>query len=93
MKKNDENGYRGQKMLFCGLKKTMMPSESSWDFFTISLRVVRPPIAESFSLTGEGHRKRGRFLVELPANGCFLLKIMNSQEILISRHGQKIEFF
>ena len=52
-------------MIFCGLKKTMMPSESQWDFFAISLRVVRPHIAESFSLAGEDHRNRGRYSVEL----------------------------
>ncbi len=32
-------------------KKTMMPSESSWDFFIKGLRVVRASIAKSFSLT------------------------------------------
>jgi hypothetical protein len=34
---------------------------------------VRPPIAESFSLGGEGHRKRGRFLVELPNMKIWLI--------------------
>jgi hypothetical protein len=47
-------------------KKNMMPIESSWEFFTKGLRVVRPPIPESFSLAEEGHCKRGRFPVELP---------------------------
>ena len=56
----------GQKVIFCGSKKTMMPSESPQDFFIKGLRVVRPSIAESFSFAGEGHRKRGRFPVELP---------------------------
>jgi len=64
--KNDENDYIDQKVIFCCLKKTMMPIESSWNFFAISLRIVRPHIAESFSLDGEGHRNGGRFLVELP---------------------------
>ena len=39
----------GQKVVFCGSEKTMMPTESSWDLFTKGLRVVRPSIAESFS--------------------------------------------
>jgi len=34
-------------------------------FFIISLRLVRPSIAESFSLTGEGHCIGGRFPMEL----------------------------
>ncbi len=44
--KNDENDYIDQKVIFCRLKKTMMPIESSWNFFAISLRIVRPHIAE-----------------------------------------------
>jgi hypothetical protein len=55
-----------QKMIFCCSKKTMMPSESREDFFIIDLRLVRPSIAESFSLAAEGHCIGGRFLVELP---------------------------
>ena len=39
----------GQKVVFCGSEKTMMPTESSWDFFIKGVRVVRPSIAESFS--------------------------------------------
>jgi hypothetical protein len=55
-----------QKMIFCGSKKTMMPSESRENFFIISLRLVRPSIAESFSFAAEGHCIGGRFPVELP---------------------------
>jgi len=43
----------GQKVIFCGSKKTMMPSESSWDFFIKGLRVVRPSIPESFSFAAD----------------------------------------
>ncbi len=57
-----------QKMIFCGSKKTMMPSETQRDFFIKGLRVVRPSMTESFSLAGEGHRTRGRFPVELPSS-------------------------
>jgi hypothetical protein len=64
--KNDEDDFIGRKVVYCRLKKTMMPTESSWNFFTISLRIVTPHIAERFSLAGEGHRNGGRFLVELP---------------------------
>jgi len=65
MTKNDKNVILVQKVIFCSSEKTMMPSESSWGFSIIGLRVVRPLIAESFSLAGEGHRKRGRFPREL----------------------------
>jgi hypothetical protein len=44
----------------------MMPTESDRNFFTRDIRVLRSSIAGSFSLAGEGHRKRGRFPVELP---------------------------
>ncbi len=66
--KNYENVILGQKVVFCGPKKTMMPTESDRDFFTRDIRVVRSSITGSFSLAGEGHRKRGRFPVELPLN-------------------------
>jgi hypothetical protein len=55
-----------QKVVFCGTKKTMISIESSWDFFTKGLRIVRPSIAECFSHAADGHRKRGRFPMELP---------------------------
>ncbi len=64
--KNNENVILGQKVVFCDPKKTMMPTESHRDLFTRDIRVVRSSIAGSFSLAGEGHRKRGRFSVELP---------------------------
>ncbi len=54
-------------MVFCGPKTTMMPSESSWDFFIKGIRLVRTSIAKSFSLAGEGHCNCGRFPVELPS--------------------------
>jgi hypothetical protein len=66
--KNNENVILGQKVVFCGPKKTMMLTESDRDFFTRDIRVVRSSIAGSFSLAGEGHRKRGRFPVELPCS-------------------------
>jgi hypothetical protein len=34
-------------------KKTMMPNESSWDFFIKGLMVMRASIAKSFSLAGD----------------------------------------
>jgi hypothetical protein len=68
MMKNDEGDHYGQKMIFCGSKKTMMPSESRENFFIISLRLVRPSIAESFSFAAEGHCIGGRFPVELPTH-------------------------
>ena len=61
-------GYIDKNLIFCGLKKIMMPSESSWNFFIKGLRLVKPSIPESFSLAADGHRKRGRFLVELPSS-------------------------
>jgi hypothetical protein len=47
-------------------EKIMIPKESSWNFFIKGLRLVKPAIPESFSPAADGHRKRGRFLVELP---------------------------
>jgi hypothetical protein len=44
----------------------MMPTESEEEFFIICIRVLKASATESFSVAGEGHRKRGRFLVELP---------------------------
>ena len=61
----------GQKVIYYGLKKTMMSSESAYDFFTKGLRVLRSPIAESFSLAARGHCNGGRFLVELPICKAF----------------------
>ena len=66
MMKNHFYSYIGQNLIFCGLKKIMMPSESSWNFFIKGLRLVKPSIPESFSSAADGQRKRGRFLVELP---------------------------
>ena len=43
----------GQNVAFWDSKKTMMPRESSWDFFIKGLRVVRLSIGESFSLAGD----------------------------------------
>ncbi len=64
--KNNENVILGQKVVFCDPEKTVMPTESDRDFFTRDIMVLRSSIAGSFSLAGEGHRKRGRFPVELP---------------------------
>jgi hypothetical protein len=54
-----------QKLSFCDLKNTMMSLESLYGSFTKILTVLRPSIAESFSLAAEGHRKRGKFSVDL----------------------------
>jgi len=43
----------GEKMVYCGPKKTMMPIESSYNFFIKGLRVVRASIDKSFSLAGD----------------------------------------
>ncbi len=49
--KNHEMIIIGEKVIFCSLKKTMMPIESPCDFFTEGLNVVRPSIVENFRLT------------------------------------------
>jgi hypothetical protein len=53
MMKNHFYGYIGQNLIFCRLKKHMMPSESSWIFFIKGVRVVKASIAESFSMAGD----------------------------------------
>ncbi len=65
MTKNNENSHYRAKGDILWFKKTMMPNDSSQDYFIKGLRLVRPSIAESFSSVGEGDRKRGRFPVEL----------------------------
>jgi hypothetical protein len=65
--KNYENVILGQKVVFCGPKKTMMPTESDRDFFTRDIRVVRSSIFGSFSLAVNTFVQSGRLLVELPS--------------------------
>ena len=52
MRKNDKKVILGQKMIFCGQKKTKMPTESPMDFFMEGLRMLKSSNAEIFSLAG-----------------------------------------
>ena len=53
----------------------MIPSQTSWDLFTISFRVVRTRTAEHFSLVGDDHR----IMWEIPS-GTTLKCITNQTE-------------
>ena len=77
MTKTHGKDYVSQKMLFYGVRKTIIPSQSSWDLFTISFRVVRTRTAEHFSLVGDVHR----IMWEIPSGTTLKLKISTQRKV------------